>query len=177
MQKLATKWFVIPALACLSGWVYAEDNSSKEQPLVEITWQEPESYTDVKPGNESRKRFRERVFKELDEYFNKLAEQLPEGQTLNVTVTNLDLAGQVWPTFGMGARDIRIIESMFIPRMAFSYELKEGGQVMKSAEVSIKDMSFMNSTARFRTNEPFAYEKFMIKRWFNQEFDSALASS
>ncbi|NVK54482.1 MAG: DUF3016 domain-containing protein [Alteromonadaceae bacterium] len=177
MHKLTTKWFVIPALACLSGIVYAEDNSSNEQPLVEITWQEPESYTDVRPSNESRKRFRERVFSELDDYFNKLAEGLPAGQTLSITVTDVDLAGQVWPTFGTGAQDIRIIESMYIPRMTFSYQLKHGEQVMKSAEVSLKEMSFMNNASRFRRNEPFAYEKFMIKRWFSQEFDNSVAKS
>lgn len=183
MRKITATLLAIPALVCLSGTASAEQaledtaEPVAEPTKVQITWQEPNSYTDIRPSNESRKGFRKRVFNSLDEYFNQLAEELPENQTLDVTVTNLDLAGEVWPTMRGGAFDLRIIDTIYIPRMAFSYQLKEGDKVVKSAEVSLKEMAFMNRIGRARSSDPFRYEKDMIKRWFDEEFEDTLAKN
>ena len=130
MRNVTASWLLVPALMVFSGATLAQKSTAETaETKVEITWQDPKSYTDVRPSNESRKSFRNRVFKSLDKYFNKLAEALPEGQTLEVTVTDLDLAGQVWPTMRAGAFDIRIIDTVYIPRMEFSYQLKEGDKL------------------------------------------------
>jgi len=152
-----------------------------EAAQVEIKWEEPESYSDVKPSNESRTRFRERTFKQLDEYFSELAAQLPEDQTLSISVTNLDLAGQVWPSqfVGMGSSggDVRVIKRIDIPRMAFSYTLSDSaGNVVQSEDVKIKDMSFMDSVAGPRNRDGLAYEKAMIKAWFDDTFTNLYAT-
>ena len=111
MRNVKASWLLVPALMVFSGATVAQKSTAEAaETKVDITWQDPKSYTDVRPSNESRKSFRNRVFKSLDEYFNKLAEALPEGQTLEVTVTDLDLAGEVWPTMRAGAFDIRIID-------------------------------------------------------------------
>jgi len=178
MRNVTASWLLVPALMVFSGATLAQKSTAETaETKVEITWQDPKSYTDVRPSNESRKSFRNRVFKSLDEYFNKLAEALPEGQTLEVTVTDLDLAGQVWPTMRAGAFDIRIIDTVYIPRMEFSYQLKEGDKVVKSADVKIKEMAFMNRISRARSNDPFRYEKDMIKRWFDDEFEDTIAKN
>ena len=51
---------------------------------VKITWEEPETYSDVKPTNESRKRFRERTLEDLEQHIVELASDLPESQVLSV---------------------------------------------------------------------------------------------
>ena len=182
MKKLTARWPALPAILCfvLSSTVSADSGTPQDAPKttlskVEITWQSPNDYRDIRPSNETRKGFRERVFSSLGKHFNKLAEALPEGQSLSVTVTNIDLAGQVWPTFGAGAADIRIVDRVDIPRMAFSYELKENGDTIKSAEVKLKEMAFMNRISRMRSSEPFGYEKAMLTRWFDNEFEDNLA--
>ncbi len=142
---------------------------------VEVKWEDPDSYTDVKPANESRGGFQKRTFNALEEYFAELAESLPDGQTWSVTVTNLDLAGQVWPSsfvgFGSSAgTDIRLIKEIDIPRIAFSYTLTDAsGATIKSADVKLKDMGFMDGLARKRHRDNLAYEKEMIREWFNEE--------
>ena len=139
---------------------------------TEITWEKPEKYTDVRPANESRVKFRERTFKALDEYFAKLA----------ITVTNLDLAGQVWPSsfvFGNATgTDVRIVKRVDIPRIKFSYTLtNEAGKVVKSADVDLKDMGFLDNPRTFTQNTHLGYEKAMIKEWFNEEMASALVQN
>lgn len=178
MRNVKASWLLVPALMVLSGASLAQKSTAESaEAKVEITWQDPKSYTDVRPSNESRKKFRERVFNSLDKYFNQLAEALPEGQTLEITVTDLDLAGQVWPTMRAGAFDIRIIDRVYIPRMEFSYQLKNRDTVIKSADVNIKEMAFMNRVSRLRSSDPFRYEKDMIKRWFDDEFEETIAKN
>ncbi|MFT4993963.1 MAG: hypothetical protein ACI965_000984 [Paraglaciecola sp.] len=142
---------------------------------VEVTWQEPGNYWDVRPTSGSRSRFRESTFKKLDEYIAQLAEDLPDGQTLLMTVDNLDLAGQVWPAsfvgLGNSGAEVRLIKAMDIPRMSFTYKLlDESGQVVQESAVKLKDMSFLSRSNRFFDSETLRYEKNMIHDWFKDEF-------
>ncbi|WP_293746778.1 DUF3016 domain-containing protein [uncultured Paraglaciecola sp.] len=163
--------FIISAVALgLSSQIVAQEK-------VEIEWDKPEKYRDVRPSNESRKRFREATFKRINEYMNELAMELPENKRLLMKVTDLDLAGQVWPAshigLGHSASDVRIIKSIDIPRIKFSYQLlDESGQVLQQAEVKLKDMSFLDRSNHFFKSESLRYEKNMLKRWFDDEFES-----
>jgi hypothetical protein len=96
-------------------------NASFAQADVEISWQNPEKFSDVRPTSESRSTFSERTFKQLNEYITELPEDLPIGQKLIMNVTNLDLAGDVMPAsfagLGHSSSDVRVIKSIHIPRM------------------------------------------------------------
>ena len=151
-------------------------NQALAQAEVEIVWDKPETYRDVKPSNESRKRFRDTTFERIEKYLNKLASSLPQDKKLLMKVSDLDLAGQVWPAsfvgLGHGTSDVRVIKNIDIPRMKFSYQLvDESGQVLQQAEVNLKDMSFQERSNHLFRNEPLRYEKNMLKRWFAQEFE------
>lgn len=162
------------------GLAFGLSSQVMAQGKVEIEWDKPEKYRDVRPSNESRKRFREATFKRIDEYMNKLASELPDNSKLLMTVNDLDLAGEVFPAsfvgLGHSTSDVRVIKNIDIPRMKFSYQLlDELGQVIQQSEVNLKDMSFLDrSNSSFR-NEPLRYEKNMLKRWFEEEFESQLA--
>lgn len=171
MKHFVAKYAAIALLTSMSAVPIV---NAQQQTTVNVVWQEPESYTDIRPTNESRKRFRERIFKDFEAYFTELAEKLPADQTLNITVTNVDLAGHVWPTFG-SANDLRIIDSMYIPRFSFSYELKQGEQLVKSAEVDLKELAFIDRGSYLRSSDTLRYEKSMLKRWFNEEFADSVA--
>jgi hypothetical protein len=173
------KKLLIAVFAALSvGTVLAEPESADAN--VNVTWEDPKGYTDVKPANQTRKRFMEQTFNRLDDYFVELAEDLPEGYKLDITVTNLDLAGQVWPqsfvSRGSAGGEVRLVKDIDIPRMAFSYELTNNGQVVKSAEVNLKDMAFMQRISRVNDSDSLRYEKRMLKDWFNKEFAELTAS-
>jgi hypothetical protein len=149
------------------------------QTEVEIEWDNPEKYRDVRPSNESRKRFRDSTFKRINEYMNKLALALPENKKLLMKVSDLDLAGEVFPAsfvgLGHSTSDVRVIKSIDIPRMKFSYQLlDESGQVLQQADVNLKDMSFLDRSNHSFRSEPLRYEKNMLKRWFEQEFELQL---
>ncbi|MFT5675278.1 MAG: hypothetical protein ACI808_001208 [Paraglaciecola sp.] len=169
-------------LVIVSGMLIVGSSQLSAKAEVEITWQNPEKFRDVKPANDSRKRFRERTFKKLDEYFVELAERLPDGQKLLITVDDLDLAGQVWPAsfvgLGHGSSDVRLIKSIDIPRMSFQYKLEDmSGEVLQEAEVKLKDMSFQDRHNPFFRSENLRYEKNMLRDWFNDEFPEVIVKN
>ena len=150
------------------------------QAEVEIEWDKPEKYRDVRPTNESRKRFREATFERINKYMNELASALPDNQKLLMKVSDLDLAGQVLPAsftgLGLSGSNVRVVKNIDIPRINFSYQLlSQSGDVLQGAEVKLKDMSFLDRSNHSFRNETLRYEKNMLKRWFNQEFDSHIA--
>ena len=145
------------------------------QAEVEIEWDKPEKYRDVRPTNESRKRFREATFERINEYMNELALALPGDQKLLMKVNDLDLAGQVLPAsfvgLGLSGSDVRVVKNIDIPRINFSYQLLDkSGEVLQQAEVKLKDMSFLERRTHFFKSESLRYEKSMVQRWFKQEF-------
>ncbi|WP_088330159.1 DUF3016 domain-containing protein [Lacimicrobium sp. SS2-24] len=142
---------------------------------VEINWHEPENFIDIRAANESRSKFRERTIKQLQDYIIELAESLPDGYKLDMTVKDLDLAGQVWPGSFVGlnsASDVRLIKRIDIPRMAFAYQLTDadGKTLLSEDEVKLKDMTFQDRHNPFFDSEPLRYEKNMLRDWFSDTF-------
>lgn len=149
----------------------AEGETKAEESRIAVEWIEPKSYIDVRGANYSNRLFRKQVFKELEEHLADLSEDLPEGQSLKMRVTDLDLAGRVEPGgfngIGIGAGDIRIVRHIDIPRIKFEYDLIDAeGAIIKTEEVNLKDMAFLDRPRISRRFEPHGYEKRMISEWF-----------
>jgi len=134
----------------------------------EVTWTDYKSYRDIHEGNSGRTQFRERIFKDFEKHFSQLAATLPEGQTLKIDVTDVDLAGD---THVGGIDRMRIIKHMYSPRMNFSYQLVDiKGEVIQSDDVVVKDMNFMSNTSLKYRNQSLGYEKKMLDDWFEKTF-------
>ena len=141
----------------------------------EVKWTKPEKYRDIRPGDENKKRFQERTFKEFERYFAELAAKLPQKQKLKIEVTDVDLAGDV--RFG-SHRQIRIIKEIYAPRMTFSYQLLSADDtVLSSGEVKLKDLSFMRGSQLKHRNESFNYEKNMLDDWFAETFPAKTSAA
>ena len=137
---------------------------------AKVNWQEPEKYTDIRPSNESRDNFKERVFKEFNAMFSTMAKKLPDGYQMEITVTDLDLAGDVNGMYSQLGRDIRVVKELYWPRMSFSYILKnDKNEVIGSAKEEVKDMNFMMSTGMHSNVSSFDYEEKMLNDWFNAQ--------
>jgi len=155
------------------------DSTLEEEGKVHILWQNYDSYRDIQPGAQTPSTFRRQVFNELNKHFEKLADVLPENHLLKLTVTDIDLAGMVFPNtrpipirggfinMGQTGIDIRVMEPVYIPQMDFSFELIDNNnKVLLSDTVALKDITFFDrSTTRVR-HKAFAYEKRMIEQWF-----------
>jgi hypothetical protein len=137
---------------------------------AKVTWLAPEKYTDIDPGNESRDNFKQRVFKEFNAIFSELAKELPDGDQMEITVTDLDLAGEVNRRHNRQNQDIRIVKEIYWPRIVFSYTVKNAkNELISSGKEDIKDMNFMSSIGTYSAKTSFNYEEKMLKDWFRAQ--------
>lgn len=128
---------------------------------VTVNYIEPERFSDVPFTTWER----EAALKDLTGHFAKLGAQLPPGQNLRVDVLDVDLAGREYPG---RVRDLRIIKSHGAdwPRIDLRFTIEQNGQVLRSGDVQLRDMAFMDRRGRYSDNDSLRYEKRMIDDWF-----------
>lgn len=162
--------FIFVGVQTANAATEIENDGVTDNSRVVVEWLEPKSYIDVRAANYSNSKFRKQVFKELEEHLVDLSEDLPEGQSLKMRVTDLDLAGRVEPggINGFGASgDIRVVRQIDIPRIKFEYDLLDAeGKIIKTDAVNLKDMGFLDGPRMSRRFEPHSYEKRMLSEWF-----------
>lgn len=136
---------------------------------AKVTWQEPDKYTDIREGNELRDSFREKLFKDFESVFADFAKQLPDGYLFEVSVTDIDLAGDVNPMRGGEWQNVRVVKDLYWPRMSFSYSLKDAaGGTRVSGTEDVKDLGFLSSSVGL-TRTRFGYEERMLENWFKKQ--------
>jgi len=137
---------------------------------AEIIWSQSEEYTDMVPSKESKQALEKRVFNSLDKYWRDLAQQLPAGYKLQVTFTDVDLAGKVI------AGKTRKLDVLDFPQMTFNYSLQTPTETLiPTTQAHIKsDMSYLHDIPRQLKNESFSAEKSLIKDWFDSVFTAYL---
>lgn len=140
---------------------------------VEITWQDPEKYRDIRAGNEGQQNFQDRATAALTRAFeDAAADHLPADQSLHLTITDVDLAGDVEYFFLDFPQGIRVMRDIYFPSISFSYELKDAtGTVIKSGEENIKDLGYRFSGMMFINDPPFNYENRLIHDWISETFE------
>lgn len=153
----------------LSASTWAEDetavNPVTENGIVTVEWQDPKSFSDVKASGDIQSRFENRTFEELTKNLNKEAAKiLKPNQKLEMVVTNLDLAGDVRPTFGATPNDLRVVKNIYPPRITFSYKVIEGDQVIIAGNEKLTDLNFMYSI-RSNNDRPNRYENTLLTSW------------
>ncbi|MBO9686182.1 DUF3016 domain-containing protein [Roseateles chitosanitabidus] len=132
---------------------------------AEVKFIKPENFSDI--GDNARDR--ETAMNQLAEHIKTVAARELPGKQLAIEVTDVDLAGELEPR-GVTAQRLRVLRTVTIPRMEFSYTLSENGQVLKSGKASIKDMNYQLSSAnRYFESEPLRYEKKMLDDWFAKD--------
>lgn len=148
------------SVSLLAGSVYSSE--------ISISWNNVDNYADIRPSEESRKSFQERFFKNMEKYVAKLSNKLPEGYVLKLEINDVDLAGEV--RF-QSTRQVRVVKILYFPRLNFSYELLDANDhKVKSGEVELKDMMFLDNLRSTLHSTSFGYEKYMLTEWFKLTF-------
>lgn len=137
---------------------------------VKVEWQQPEKFTDIRPANDNRKAYRERVLKKFDGFFQQLATSLPQGYQWQVKVTDIDLAGDVDYFAGGAGNALRVVKDIYSPAIKFNHVLRDQhGEEVISGEEKLRDMGFMHSLRSNQSHNEFHYEEQMLTDWFNKE--------
>lgn len=130
-----------------------------------VTYTDPDKFTDV-PFSQVE---RERVLKDLSAHFAKLASTLPAGQDLKVEVLDVDLAGRI-------RHDLRATPELRVltggadwPHIHLRYSVEQNGQVLKSGDEQLSNMTYLDRQGRYTGSDTLRYEKQMLDDWFRQK--------
>jgi hypothetical protein len=138
---------------------------------AKVQWQNPESYSDIRSGNQTNKSRMRSIDNALGKEFTELAAKLPEGYRFEVTVTDLDLAGEIDPIPTRSMNQIRVLKDIYFPRMTLDYRLLDanGAVQMEQKDVKLKDMQYLSETNSVDSNQSYYSERKMIRDWFDKD--------
>lgn len=141
----------------------------KSEDVVKVTWLSPDDFRDVKSTNHNKK-YQQRVLKDLEKHFyKKLPTFLDDGQSISVKVHDLDMAGDVLPSFGRTIDDIRVVKSIYPPMIDIEYSVVDKeGKVLKSERKKFRDIAFNMGIPRI-SSKHLGYEKAMLDKWMKNE--------
>ena len=146
---------------------------------VSVAWGDPATFTELRHSRNRWDSERGSWLTDLAKYMRKRAEtQLSAGEHLQLTIVDVDRAGDYEPWRGVNQQDIRIIRDIYPPRMTVQYKrFDAGGQLVAEGERKITDPGFLINAAPFNDTDPLRYEKRMIDSWLRREFrDPSVAS-
>lgn len=136
--------------------------------IVNVTFVEPDKFYDA--GNTQRDV--PDTLKQLEVFLKDLGQRyLSDGQTLNISVLDVDLAGYVKPQAG-SARGLRVARSADWPTFKLRYTLEANGAPIKSGEEVVADMNYgrHGQTYGYSTRDPLHHEKLMLEGWLRSRF-------
>jgi hypothetical protein len=138
---------------------------------VSVSWTDPAKFSELKySGNRWESKRGNWVVTLAEHLRDESAKRLARGQTLQVTITDIERAGRYEPTVRPGLDDIRIVKDIYPPRMTFNFTLKgPDGQVLAEGERKLVDHGFLNGSS-ISNNDNLRYEKRMIDDWARREF-------
>ncbi len=150
---LTTRAAIVLATLALAGAAHAAGS-------VQVSWTNSDSYADIGRNVVDR----ERTMEILGAHLKSLGRRLPDGQTLQLEVLDVDLAGALEWAAG---RDLRVVRGFVDwPRMTLRYTLLAEGRTLASGTAQLDDMAYLS---RQRSSE-LGYEKRMLDDWFRATF-------
>lgn len=140
---------------------------------VQLRFVDPLTYSDGTLRDSNSRKSREQTYNALYEIFESLARRhLGDDQVLAISLTDLDLAGEFEP-WRVSFRDVRIMRRVTWPRMTFTYEVRERGEVITSGTAKLADMDYLNARSRYFGRERLRYERRMLSDWFYKTFSKS----
>nr|WP_246413341.1 DUF3016 domain-containing protein [Methylobacterium brachythecii] len=130
---------------------------------ISVAFVAPERFTDAENRFGSGPTLRV-TLAEIRRLFTELGDRvLRPGESLAVTVLDIDLAGDERAA-GLPTSP-RIVSDISPPRLRLRYVLKERGRTVLAAEEVVTDITFLSRHARSFAGGSFTYERELIRDW------------
>lgn len=174
---MKTKLLLFAALFGLGvvGSASAED-AATTNPKVKVEFVNLEKFSDVRDSYMPTEKGQAANAETIRQYIVQQASQyVPDGYTLDVSITNIDMAGDFEPWGKPGADDVRIVKDIYPPRIDLSFKLTDSaGKVVKEGTRELRDLNFLMKI-NIRTSDPFRHEKSLIDDWVKKDLKPAKA--
>ncbi len=144
-------------------------------PKTKLTFVDPEDFTDISINGASDRASGDIIFSELGRHLAMLAKRhLASGQTLVVTMHDIDLAGVIEPWRGPDYGRVRYIRDTHPPRLVFDYQLLDAdGQVVQEGSEKLTNLTFRYQITPPLGDQTCYFEKQLLTDWMRERFASA----
>jgi len=158
---------ILVALGLLAGVATAVQPTA-----VDVTFVDAEKFTDAGDAYGWPARSSEHNLEQLRDYIvARVTPLLAEGQRLTIEIADLDLAGEFEPWHGPGYRDVRMVKSLYPPRINLSFRLYDAtDRVVAEGSRRLRDLGFMFAATPTAGNDSLRYEKNLLDSWVRREF-------
>jgi hypothetical protein len=146
--------------------------ASDAPPRVTVAFFEPEKFTDVRDSGLFNDSGRSNYLEQIrDHLLEQAPKHLAEGQRLEITFTDIDLAGDFELWRGPQYFDVRMVRDIYPPRLEFSFRLLDAsGKGVKEARRTLLDLAIQLRSSMITQHDTLRYEKSMLDDWLREEF-------
>lgn len=146
--------------------------SLPEQGPVDVQWTDPAQFSEIRFSRNRREARRGDWVRDIAEYVRKRATtRLPQGDRLEVTITNIERAGDYEPWRGIQSDSIRYMRDIYPPRIDLDFKLVGAdGSVRTQGTRKLADLGYLMRSTRASDTDPLRYEKQLIDDWLREEF-------
>ncbi|MCW5605290.1 MAG: DUF3016 domain-containing protein [Burkholderiales bacterium] len=159
------------AMALAAVFVCASAPVAPASGTVRVTYLHPEKFTDVGDhGYVTTDRRRDALLAQLARHLEqRAAGYLPTGGTLDVTITDIDMAGGFEWWRGPAADRVRIIRNVYPPRVRLEFKVTDAtGRVVSGGQRSLTGLG-LTKNFEYR-DDPLRHEKKLLDDWLAREF-------
>ena len=137
---------------------------------VSVEWTDPAEFSELRFSQNRWEAQQGDWVTQLARYLQeRAAARLPEGQRMDVTITDIQRAGSFEPWHGANANNIRVMRDVYPPRMTLQVRITDAeGQVVSEGEQRLVDTAFLMNSRPMDT-DPLRFEKDMIDTWLRRE--------
>lgn len=145
--------------------------SVPESGAVTVDWTDPAEFSDIKRSGNRREASRGNWVQQLARHLQQSANrQLPDGERLEVTITDIDRAGHYEPSFG-ASPDIRVLRDIYPPAVTLEFRRYDSsGSLIGEGERRLSDLNYLSRSPTRLRNDSLHYEKRLIDDWVRREF-------
>lgn len=167
-----TKQLLIGSLLGAAVPFVAQAAPAPADARIEVLFFEPEKFTDVKDSYMSSDVDRTTYLDQLrDHLVDQAKYYVPEGYRLQVTFTDVDMAGDFEPWRGPRFDDIRIVKDIYPPRINVTFRMTDPeGNIVKEGKRELRDLSFMMKIPMHSQSDTMRHEKALLDDWLRAEF-------
>ncbi|MGH7304329.1 MAG: DUF3016 domain-containing protein [Candidatus Rokuibacteriota bacterium] len=158
-------------MATAAGPAFAADPVPAGADRVSVRIPRPEAFTDFKAtcvGMDERTRG---LLTDLTRFIRATgARYVADGGALEVTLTDVDMAGEFETWRGPQACSVRVMLDIYAPRIRLEYRLVDHeGKVVSAGRRELRDPLYLTRAVLLAT-DPLRYEKNLLLDWFQREF-------
>jgi hypothetical protein len=146
---------------------------------VSVAFTRPERFADVRgscfgPGDQSGP-----ILAELVRFIRETGQRyLPDGASLTVTVTEIDLAGEHEPPVRLGQRcEVRTYRDVYPPRIDLEFQLTDAeGRAVRGGRRALRDSQYLTHVV-LPPDDRLRYEKRLLHEWLREELTNRASES